>query len=877
LTRGLVRLLLRLYPAAFRERYGEELAASLEADRRRAAYGGARGALRFWLHTLRDLSSTAWQLRRESAEAPPSREHAAGLAWTEVLHAWRALRRHPSYAATAIVTLGLGVGATTAVFSVVHGVLLRPLPYREPDRLVQIVERRRDMPDAQMSAYGSYTTFRDDAASFESVAIWAWGSQTLTGSGEAIRLRARAVSASLFPTLGISPALGRGLRVEDEEPGSPRVTVLSDALWRSRFGADPAIVGRSIRLDDVPHTVVGVMPPGFDFPGRSELWVPLAPLRDPTGLRRWHRYRTVGRLAAGRTLAAARAQTDGLAARLAAAYPDTNAHTYFDLQPLAEAVVGRVRPTLQLLLGAVGLLLLGACANVANLGIARVTVRQKELDVRIALGASRARLALLLTWESLLLGAAGGVLGWLFARGVVSALVRAYGDLIPRSDEVSLDGTVLAFAVVLSVATGLAVALFPVLREARAGARGWSGGLRVSAPRSATRLRRTLAIGELALAVILTSGALLLARSLVNMNAVETGVRSRGVLAATTSLPEKRYPGPRAVASFFERFLAEVERLPNVERAAATLTLPVDDSGWRNFLTIRGRPVPEPELPAVSYVIVSPGYFETLGVPLLGGRDFRPGDGEPGHLAAVVNRTAAERFWPGESPLGREILGDQGEEEGWADIVGVVADVRQSLTEPPLPEVYVPIQQVSGAVLSLNVLARLAEPSDAVVPAIRRLAREIDPDVALGRVATLDDRLAENTARPRLGTTLVSLFAGCGLVLACIGVYGVLACSVSERRKEMGIRMAVGADRAALVGLVLKEALAIGGVAVLLGSAGALASGRLLRGMLFGVTPQDPTVLASVVFAVTTAALVASLRPALSAASVDPVTVLRDE
>lgn len=463
-----------------------------------------------------------------------SASEGASLAGVEALQAWKGLRRHPSYAATAILTLGLGVGATTAAFSVVRGVLLRPLLFREPDRLVQIIERQRDQPDAQMSAYASYADLRDDSASFESVAIWAWGTRTLTGSGQATRLRARAVSASLFPTLGMSPALGRGLRVEDEDPGSPRVVVLSDALWRTRFGADPAIVGRSIRLDDEPHTVVGVMPPRFDFPGRSDLWVALAPVRDPTGVRRWHRFRTLGRLAPGRTLAAARAETDALAARLAAAFPDTNAHTYFELQPLAETLVAKVRPTLQLLLGAVGLLLLGACANVANLALARVTGRQKELDVRTALWASSARLALLLTWESLLLGTAGGAVGWLFARGVVFALVRAYGDLIPRSDEVALDGAVLGFAVALSVTPGLAVALFPVLRQARAATSGWSGGLRVSAPRSVTRLRRMLATAELALAVILTSGALLLARSLVNMNAVETGVRSRDVLAVST-------------------------------------------------------------------------------------------------------------------------------------------------------------------------------------------------------------------------------------------------------------------------------------------------------------------------------------------------------
>jgi len=871
------RWLLHAYPAEFRSACEEELIGYFRDDARHPRYRGVLGRLRFWRHTLSDWARTAWSERKGgSAPSPlhaPTGDGGGTGGATSLRHAARGLRRDPAFCAVAVITLAIGMSATTVVFTLVNGLLLTPLPLPHPERLVQVEERQRGNPGARMAAYGNWADLARDSDAFQELAIYAYDTKTLTGVDSARRLRSREVSANFFPAVGISPVLGRNFTAEEFVDGQQRVVALSHALWTDAFGADAAILGRTVQLDATPYTVVAVMPPGFDFPEPADIWVPLLPPAADR-MRRAHRHRMVGRLADGVDLRQAQESLDVVGTRLEQEFPDTNQDDFYSAYPLLDDYVGEARPVLRMLSGAVGLVLLIACVNIAGLALARSSARRREMAMRRALGASRGQLARLVLSEGLVLGVLAGLIGVPLTIGGLRLLMGLAGSQIPRSQNVAMSPAAFGFAAFVSVLAGLLVSLLPLLRESSTSAATVVGG-RVVSERSAVLGRRALVVAEVALAVVLVAGAALLGRSLLRLTAVQIGADSGGVLTMSIALPNGKYPERIDTARFFNELLPEIEALPGVERAAATLTEPANPFGWYNSLTIRGREVPENELPAISYVVVSPGYFETLDIPLLAGRSLTPADNEGGPDVAVLNRTAAERYWPDSSPVGAYILGRAGEEDSWARVVGVVEDVRQSLYEPVNPEVYVPVAQ--DRVLSFILMARVDGEPLLQAAAVREVINHADPDIPVTRVMSLDDRIGERSAEARINAGLMSVFGAIALTLAAVGVYGVLSYSVSLRRREFGVRAAIGATRARVVRQVLREALLIGGLAVAVGTAAALLLGRLIAGMLFEVGSSDPLTLTAVGITVATVTVIAAMAPAWRAASADPLAVLRSE
>lgn len=869
--------LLLLLPSRFRERYRDELLEAYRLDRRRERFRGPTGAVRFWAHAVRDVVRTSV---REWRDPSPVRTREGGVRWpgawivAEARHAARGLWRAPGFTALATLTLALGLGAVTTVFTVVDGVLLAPLPYPEPEELVRVWERERDNPGARMVAYGNWADLRSDAEVFDDLAIWAFAAHTLTGQGDAVRLRSREVSANFAGALGVPPLHGRWISDEEARDGA-RSVVLGYELWRSRLAGDPEAVGRAITLEGEPYTVVGVMPAGFDFPSGGEAWVPLVPVTDPVGARRWHRHNMVGRLEPGVDAATAQARLDPIAGRLERAYPDDNAENFFEVQPLRDSMVGSVRQGLNILFAACGLLLLIACVNLASLLLARATAREREFATRGALGASRAQLGWFVAWESLFLGGAGAALGLALATGAAALVRAAATGIIPRVDEIRIGLPVFAFAAGAALLSALVVSFAPLVHGWRTGASLALRQGRSSSALGTVRQRRRLVVAQLALAVVLVVGAGLLLKSLARLGGVETGVHDETSVVTLDVRVPAGDRDDRAYALHVDELLRTLESAPGVERAAAVLTEPANAGGWFNSLTIRGRTVPTAELPSIGYNIVTPGYFETMGVALREGRGFESADLASDEDVVVINRTAAERFWPNESPIGQEILGAPELDRGWARVIGVVDDIRQDLTEPPHPEAFVPLEQepVSGLVLAARVTG---DPAGAAA-ALERLARGFEPDMPVADAGTLDERIGATLSRPRFNTILMTVFAGVALLLACVGVFGVLSYTVTRRRREFGIRMALGADRRSVLGSVLRDAAAIGLVATAIGLAGAVALSRVIRGLLFEVAPIDPGVIATVGALAFGVAVLAGIVPAWSATSVDPVAALREE
>lgn len=872
-------VLLHLYPPRFRRRYRTELLECFDQDRRRPQFAGASGAARFWFHTLRDLLRTAatewWWAVKAPRVGCEGRRSGGGLV-ADLRFAARSLRRDRTFSAVSIVTLGLGIGATTAVFTVVHSVLLRPLDFPDPDRLVRVYELERENPNARMVAYGNYLDLRDVDV-FESLAIWAYSSHVLTGVDRAAQLRTREVSASFGPTLGAPAVLGRWISPDEERLGR-RVVVLSYGLWQSAFGGDSAVLQRAITLDGEPYAVVGVMAPGFDYPGEAQAWVPLVPVTNPVGLRRWHRHNMVGRMRPGVTVEEVNRLLVPVGDRLAAAYPETNTGNYFEAVSLLDTMVAEARPTLRVLFGAVIVLLLIATVNLTSLVYARTGAREQEIAIRTALGASGARLGRMLLAECVVLAGAGGLAGLAIAHVGVRSLVALSSGAIPRADTVAVAAPVVLFAAAVSTITGFLLGLIPIrkLGSGRVAAAQALSGRRSSAGRRAIRSRRLLVTTELALALVLTVAAALLVRSFQALTGVDPSVDVERLLALDVRLPGgPRYETQADVARFLENVLPNVEAVPGVDRAAAMLTPPINDTGWFNSMTRRDHPLPEAEVPPIGYNVVSSGYFETVGVPLLAGRTFRPDEPAGGRRVAVINRAGAEQYWPNESPIGKLILGNAATDSNWVEIIGVSENVRQSLVEPPHPEVYVPLAQ--DRVLSFVVLVRT--PGDASVAGrpVEQVLLRADPDMPISRVGPYAQRVSQLTARPRFSATLMGTFATLALVLACVGVYGLFALAVIQRRREIGIRIAVGADRTRVLGWILGDAAAMCAIAILLGVAGALGVSRLLNALLFGVSPTDPGTITLAAVAIAAVSLGAALVPARMATRVDPMVVLRQE
>jgi len=789
----------------------------------------------------------------------------------------RALRRNPGFTAVAVLVLALGTGANAAIFSVVNAVLLRPLPYPEPERLVQVWEQNltRGWTRDTVSPL-NFADWRSEARSFESLAAYEYESFIMTGGPQPERISGLLASAEFFKVLGVEPALGRGFLEGEDAKGAARVVVIGDGLWRRRFGAAEGALGQTLTLNGEPFTVVGVMPRGFEFPSRStELWAPGLDLARP---RSDHFMYSVGRLKRGTPLAQAQGEMTLVARRLSETYPDTNGNAGVALVPLHEEVTAKARPALLILLAAVVLMLLIACVNVANLLLARASSRRREMAVRAALGAGRLRIARQLLTESVLLSVVGGAAGLLLAAWGADLLATAATGVIPRAKEIGLDASVFAYALGATLLTGLLFGLAPAVyswapdltRALKEGGRGAAGGP------GRSRLQGALVVAEVALALVLLAGAGLLVMSYARLRGEDPGFDADGVLTTQVSLPEAKYPTRQQRLAFFEEALGRVRQLPGVEAAGAVSDLPFSHSRTSRSFDIDGRPAAEGESRNADYRVATPDYFRAMGVALLRGRDFDARDSADAQPAVVINEAMARRFFPGEDPLGRRLVYSDDGKEVAREVVGVVADLKHdNLAAEKAPEVYVPFAQRPPQGLFLAV--RGGRDAGALAAPLRKAIREVDPDQPVYNVATMRQRIDGSVAPQRLNTVLLGLLAAAAAALSATGIFGVVSYAVARRTHEIGVRVALGAQARDVVRLVVGHGMRLAAAGVLLGLAGAFALTRLLSGLLYGVSATDPLVFGGAALLLSSVALFACYLPARRATRVDPMVALRYE
>ncbi|HEY2012072.1 MAG TPA: ABC transporter permease [Bryobacteraceae bacterium] len=795
----------------------------------------------------------------------------------DLRYALRMLGRNPAIAAIAILALGLGIGANTAVFTVLNGVLLRPLPFPEADRLLLFSNTPRGGPFGTVLGLteSDYLELRRNDHSFEPPAAFNGTQVSLTGVGEAVRLPAANVTPDLFTVLRVNPAMGRDFRPEEAQAA---VVLLSDAIWRSRFHTDPHIVGQVIKLDGVATTVIGVMAPGFSFPSDAQVWTPLDVRVDP------HRafFRpTVARLKPGATRQQAQAEFAAFAQGLADAVPASRRRNapVPQVLPLKELLVSDVRDTLRIFAGAVAFVLLIACANVANLLLMRAESRKQEIAVRIALGAGGRRLARQLLTESLLVSVLGGAVGILLALwGVPALLALAPKDRIPRLPEISIDSTVLAFTLAVSILTGLLFGAAPAFQAVRRTVRDrLNQGARISG--AGGGLRNALAVGEIALALVLLMGAGLMLKSLWRLRAVDPGFRADHVLTMTVTVPESVYRQPADIQAFHERVLAKLGATRGVAAVAAVNYLPLGGMLARgDFQVERGKFPPNY---AVDKLVVSPSYFRTMGIRLLNGRDFSERDRDGTPKVTIISQSAARAIWPGEDPLGKRISeADHPSSADWYTIIGVVDDVRQlGLTMKASPALYFSYLQSphAGWLPHMTFVLRTEEGTQQIAPAMRAAVREVDADQPVERAISMPDLIATTGAERTFQARLLAAFAALALLLAAIGVYGVLAYGVAMRTREIGIRIALGARTADVLRMVMRRTAVLAVCGLALGTVASLFATRVLEKMLFEVKPHDGATMLAGACVLGAAALAAGWVPARRAARVDPLVALRWE
>jgi predicted permease len=872
----------------------EELSQHLEDRYEQSLASGAteEAARRAALQELKEGDLLGREVRR--AERPAARETLTPGSparrsmfkdiWQDLRYGLRALRKRPGFTAVAVITLALGIGANTAIFSVVNTILLRPLPYKDPDRLVMVWEDAtkhgypRDTPAA-----ANFVDWREQNKVFEGMAAVADQSFNLTGVGDPERLDGKRVSANLFGLLGVEPVLGRGFLPEEDAPGAGRVAVLSHGLWQRRFGADPAVVGRALDLNGQSYTVVGVMPPAFQFPSPDvQLWVPIAFTQQQAASRGNHYLQVVARLKPGVGVEQAQAEMSTIASRLQQQYPEQNTDLGAAVVPLHEQVVGDIRPALLILLGAVGFVLLVACANVANLLLARAAARQKEIALRVALGASRARLVRQFLTESLLLAALGGVVGLLLALWGVNLLKAFVPDSISQVKAIAVDVKVLGFTLLVSLFTGFVFGLAPATQASNFNLSETlkEGGRDAISSGRGKRIRSALVVAEVAVSLVLLVGAGLLINSFLRLRSVEPGFRADNLLTMGVVLPAQKYPDHARRAAFYDELLRRVEAVPGVKSAAVTNWIPLVKQGDSTSITVEGRPAPEPgkELIAVTRV-VSPDYFKTMGIQLSRGRAFDASQDRadsPG--AVVVSETAARRYWPGEDAVGKRLsIGNPENPDDWLTVVGVANDVRQfQLDADPKPQMYLTYAQAGFFVPRNLVVSTSVEPLSVAV-AVRNAVWGIDRDQPVSNVRTMEDVLSDSIARQRFSMLLLGIFAAVALLLAAVGLYGVMTYAVAQRTREIGVRMALGAQAGDVLKLVVAHGLKLALAGVALGLVAAFVLTRLMSSLLFGVSPTDPATLATISLVLVAVALLASYIPARRATKVDPLIALRYE
>ncbi|HEV2801729.1 MAG TPA: ABC transporter permease [Pyrinomonadaceae bacterium] len=789
----------------------------------------------------------------------------------------RMLLKHRGFTFVAVLTLALGIGANSAIFSVVNAVLLRPLPYRDPDKIVYLWERLPQGGEGSVSV----PNLRDWQAQndvFEEIAAYEQGNFSLMGSDLPERSAGASVTANFFDVLGVTPRYGRTFAPGEDSAGKHRVVVLSDQLWQRNFGADPNIVNRDVLIGGENYTVLGVMPPGFQFPSRTtELWVPLVFSDRQAANRGNHAFSAVGRIKAGVTLEQAQEQMSVIARRLEQQYPDQQTNRGVIVGRVQEEIVKSVRPALLVLLGAVGFVLLIACTNVANLLLARATARRREIAIRAALGAGRARLVRQFLTESVLLSVVGGLLGLLVAKWSIGGLLALTTGVLPRAGEVRLDLRVLGFTLLLSLLTGIVFGLAPALQTSRADVQDAlkDGGTSGSSPR-ANWLRSILAVAQVASAIVLLVGAGLLVKSFVRLQQVESGVRPENVLTMRITLPAAKYQTTEATTGFYTQLLERLAVLPGVEAVGAINLLPVQRSGTNGNVQIVGDP-PDPSgrAPLVEYRTATPDYFRALGIPLVAGRFFEPAARERVPVA-IVNQTFVRVILNGRDALGRQIQSDGNPIE----IVGVVGDVKQTgLTTAPRPEMFLPYNSPfwQGMTQNMSLVVRASSDPTALTQAIRREVLAIDPAQPVYNVLTMEQVLDESISRQRLNMTLLSIFAVLATILSTVGIYSVMSYLVTQHTREIGIRMALGARPLDVLKLVLGQGLMLTLIGVVVGIGGALALTRLMETLLFGVHATDPVTFVGVSLLLTLVALFACYIPARRATRVDPMVALRYE
>jgi putative ABC transport system permease protein len=804
----------------------------------------------------------------------------------DVRYALRSLVKAPGFTAVVLLTLALGIGANTAIFSVVNGVLLRPLPYDQPERIAVVRETYGQGQQGTVSG-PNYIDWRARNKSFEQLAGYRVRMLSVLGEGEPEEITAAFVSSNFFTMLGLPPAIGRGFAPREDE-GEGSVAVLGDGFWRTHFAADPKVVGRTLTLSGKPYTIVGVAPQGLTFPGQSQVYVPLELRVGRLADRTSHSIDVLGRLKPGVTLAEAQADFSALARDLEREFPVGNAGRGAVLIPLTSDTLGAIRPALLMLVGAVTFVLLIACANVANLFLARAGSRQREIAVRAAIGASRWRLARGVLVEAILLAGAGGVLGLLLASWGVDLLLTLRPRGIPRLQEISIDGTALAFTLVVSILVGIGFGLFPALTlSAHDPADSFRGeGRGSSEGRRRVRFRSALVVAQISLALVLLVGAALLVVTVRRLTLVDPGFEPEHAVVFSLPISATKYPDQAKHTAYVRRLVGELRATPQVRDVGTVFYVPLANGDVNGDFNFEGQPPPPPGQEAYAgYRVVSGDYFAALGIPLRDGRLLAPDDREGTPLVALVNEAFVRRFVPAGSPLGKRItFGDGTQDAVYREIVGVVADVRhQTLTADPAPEIYVPYAQVPAdlwsvfAPIPLSVVVRSTAPLESVAPALKAAVRQADPEQVISQLRPADELISGAIARQRFTMLLLLAFGGLALTLAAVGVYGVLAYTVSQRTRELGIRLALGARTAAVRALVMRQGLVLAFGGILLGLVCALALGRLLAGLLYGVSSADPLVLLTVSCLLGAASVFACLVPAIRATRVNPMDALRSE
>jgi putative ABC transport system permease protein len=848
------RALLRLYPAEFRDEYGREMTQLL---RDRARHESPR---RLWLDVAADLARTA------------PREHLQVLV-SDLRYALRMMRRAPVFTAAVVLTVALAIAANTAIFSVVNAVMLRPLPFKEPGRLMQVAEKndRLNSPNYGASVL-NFVSWREQQQAFEEIAAFGTGTFTISGGGDPEQAAGSRVSPALMRVLGLAPIAGRAFTDDEEKPGATPVAMISDGLWRRRFGADRSIVGRDVVLNGAATTVVGVAPPALNLLTGGDVFTPLV-IDPPKEVRLNHVIAVAGRLKRGVSRQQAQSEMDAVAARVAATYPEMkdwgiNLFTFF------ETFVGPTLKTgLLVLMAAVGFVLLIACANIANLLLARAAARQKELAVRTAMGASRSRLLRQLLVESLALSLVGGALGIAGALAAVPVINASLPPNLLPVPTIPIDATVLSFAALLTLATGVLFGIAPAWHAAgtdinetlKQSARG-AGTVR-------TRLRNVLAASELALATVLLIGAGLLIQTLMNLQQAHLGFEPAGLITFQVAPPPSAYPLTTKAPLFYRALIEAIESVPGVRGAAVSSGIPFGNGNYTRSPMIAAGPSalpPDTQVP-IDWRIVSPGYFKTMNIPLLRGRTFT--DADAATSVIIVSQSTAKKFWGDGDPIGRALHRPTVNQP--LVVVGVVGDVRHTSLNQEFPAFYFPLAFRAWPLM--DIVVRAEGSPEALLPMLRQKVHEMDPGLAVAGERTMEGWLSNSAAQPRLNASLLGVFAAVAMLIAAIGIYGVLAYSVNQRTREIGLRVALGAQRSGVLALVVREGMTVGVVGIAAGLAGGFGLSRAVGSLVYGIAPTDSATFAGVAVVLAAVALAACAIPARRASRVDPMIALRDE